>query len=181
MFRDADMATYLIAKQQEVSDTHTIVNLQGALDQEYVVSIQFSPKPRRAKFSEGWPETPEENLSRLAKAGWPMDRMVPKCTNCDRKCCSPTDSYLTIANQRQSSATARVHAQRRSVSASSRSSSARTATVKATALVTAQRLARAASVDARTVGRMATSQRSARSHVTRTPSSAGTAARVSRR
>ncbi|KAK5120696.1 hypothetical protein LTR85_006054 [Meristemomyces frigidus] len=83
-FRDAEMNTYLIAKQQEVSDTHTIINLQGKIDQEYVVSIQFSAKPRRAKFAEGWPESPEENLTRLGKAGLPMDRMVPKCSNCDQ-------------------------------------------------------------------------------------------------
>lgn len=79
VFRDASMNTYLIAKQQEVSDTHTIINLQGKKDQTYVVSFQFSPKPKRAAFAEGWPSTPEENLTRLAEAGLPMDRMVPKC------------------------------------------------------------------------------------------------------
>ena len=78
------MNTYLIAKQQEVSDTHTIVNLQGNIDQEFVVSIQFTDKPRRAKFAEGWPSSPEENLERLAKAGFPLDRMVQKCSNCDQ-------------------------------------------------------------------------------------------------
>lgn len=81
-FRQVEMNTYLIAKQQEVSDTHTIVNFQGQIDQSFVISIQFSPKPRRAKFAEGWPATPEENLTRLEKAGFPMDRMVPKCANC---------------------------------------------------------------------------------------------------
>jgi len=86
------MNTHLIAKQQEVADTHTIVNLQGRIDQEYVVSIQFSSKPRRVKFAEGWPETPEENMLRLAKCGFPMDRMVPKCANCGRK----SALFLTI-------------------------------------------------------------------------------------
>ena len=80
------MNTHLIAKQQEVADTHTIVNLQGAIDQKYAVSIQFTAKPRRAKFAEGWPESPEDNLARLSEAGFIMDRMVPKCTNCDREC-----------------------------------------------------------------------------------------------
>jgi hypothetical protein len=84
-FRDASMNTYLIAKEQQVSDTHIIVNLQGKGDQTYVVSIQFSNKPRRAKFAEGWPNTPEDNMVRLAEAGFPMDRMVPKCDNCGRK------------------------------------------------------------------------------------------------
>lgn len=80
------MNTYLIAKKQEVSDTHTIVNLQGNIDQTYALSIQFSAKPRRKKFAEdgGWPETPEENMTRLAEAGIVMDRMVEKCGNCDR-------------------------------------------------------------------------------------------------
>ena len=81
------MNTHLIAKQQEVADTHTIVNLQGAIDQKYAVSIQFTAKPRRAKFAEGWPESKEDNLARLSEAGFILDRMVPKCTNCDRKCC----------------------------------------------------------------------------------------------
>ena len=44
VFRDADMNTYLIAKQQEVSDTHTIVNLQGKIDKQYVVSFQVRVK-----------------------------------------------------------------------------------------------------------------------------------------
>lgn len=63
-------------------DTHTIVNLQGKIDQQYAVSIQFGPKPRRAKFAEGWPSSLEENNDRLAEAGFIMDRMVQKCSNC---------------------------------------------------------------------------------------------------
>lgn len=82
-FRSAGMNTHLIAKQQEVSDTHTIVNLQGKIDQEFTVSIQFGAKPRRAKFSEGWPSSPKENIDRLSKAGFVMDRMVEKCRNCE--------------------------------------------------------------------------------------------------
>lgn len=82
VFREANFNTYLIAKKQDVASTHTIVNLRGIGDQSYVVSIQFSAKPKRAKFSEGWPGTPEENLARLAEAGFIMDRMVPKCDNC---------------------------------------------------------------------------------------------------
>lgn len=82
VFREADMKTHLIAKEQAVSDTHTIVNLQGKIDMKYAVSIQFSDKPRRAAFAEGWPKTKEENTTRLAEAGFIMDRMVPKCSNC---------------------------------------------------------------------------------------------------
>lgn len=78
------MNTHLIAKQQEIADTHTITNLQGKIDQTYSVSVQFTAKPRRAKFAEGWPPTPEENLERLDQAGFIMDRMVQKCTNCNQ-------------------------------------------------------------------------------------------------
>lgn len=76
------MNTYLIAKEQQISDTHTIVNLQGKIDQKYAVSIQFSDKPRRAAFAEGWPKSKEENMTRLAEAGFVLDRMVLKCSNC---------------------------------------------------------------------------------------------------
>ncbi|KAK0774305.1 hypothetical protein LTR91_003704 [Friedmanniomyces endolithicus] len=75
VFRGSEFNTHLIAKQQEVADTHTIVNVQGQIDQEFVVSIQFSAEPRRKAFAEGWPETPEINMERLTKAGITMDRM----------------------------------------------------------------------------------------------------------
>ncbi|KAK3657840.1 hypothetical protein LTR56_002219 [Elasticomyces elasticus] len=83
VFRDAEMNTHLIAKQQEVGKTHTIVNLQGKEDQEYVVSIQFSAKPRRAAFADGYPSSQEENLTRLAKAGFPVNNFQQVCKNCD--------------------------------------------------------------------------------------------------
>lgn len=83
-FRESEMKTFLIAKQQEVSDTHTIVNLQGEPGQEFVISFQFGAKPRRAKFAEGWPESPEENIERLSKCGFVMDGFVQKCRNCNQ-------------------------------------------------------------------------------------------------
>ncbi|WPH01737.1 Hypothetical protein R9X50_00458900 [Acrodontium crateriforme] len=85
-FRGAEpqMNTFIIAKRQEIAITQTIVNFQGERDQEYVISLQFSNKPRRAKFAEGWPENDEENMERLAKAGFVVDRMVTKCSNCDQ-------------------------------------------------------------------------------------------------
>ena len=88
-FRESGMNTYLIAKQQDVSDTHVIINLQGKEqpgpeEGGFVVSFQFSARPRRTKFATGWAESPEENIARLATTGFVMDRMVPKCTNCDQ-------------------------------------------------------------------------------------------------
>ena len=82
-FRDAGMNTYLIAKEQPISDMHTIVNLQGKQDLKFVVSFQWSDKPRRAKFAEGWPESKEDNLTRLAEAGFVMDGLKMKCSNCN--------------------------------------------------------------------------------------------------
>lgn len=81
-FREAKFNTYLIAKEQEISDTHTIVNLQGNDGQKFVVSFQWSSKPRRAAFAEGWPSSPEENIARLEESGFVMDGMVLKCSNC---------------------------------------------------------------------------------------------------
>jgi hypothetical protein len=82
-FRKANMNTYLIAKQQEIADTHTIMNLQGSPGQKYVLSFQFTSKPRRAKSVEGWPSSSEENMTRLSEAGFVMDSLIPKCSNCE--------------------------------------------------------------------------------------------------
>ncbi|KAK4900816.1 hypothetical protein LTR27_001997 [Elasticomyces elasticus] len=83
VFRDAEMNTYLIAKQQEVGKTHTIVNFQGNQDQEYVVSIQFSAKPRRKAFQDGWPVDSSDNMVRLAKAGFVMNNHQQVCSRCE--------------------------------------------------------------------------------------------------
>lgn len=63
----------------------TSVNLQGKGDCEYVIGYYYSPKPKRAKFAEGFPSSPEENLERLKDAGTPMQHVLPFCYNCDRK------------------------------------------------------------------------------------------------
>jgi hypothetical protein len=63
----------------------TIVDFQGHIDRKYVVGIFFSPNARNRKAAERWPQSPEENLERLKNAGFVMDRMVPKCSNCDRE------------------------------------------------------------------------------------------------
>jgi hypothetical protein len=63
----------------------TIVDLQGNLNREYVVGFYFSLKPRRPKFATGFPESEEENLVRLANAGFVEERGIPKCSRCDGK------------------------------------------------------------------------------------------------
>lgn len=81
--QQTNLRTWLIARQQEVSPTHTIVNIQGQADQEFVVSFQYGLAPRRAKTADSWPKTVEENLERLKRAGFVRDRMVPLCHNCN--------------------------------------------------------------------------------------------------
>lgn len=50
-----------------------------------MVGFYYSPLPQRIHLKERWPASPEENLERLADAGLPYDRMVPRCNNCGRK------------------------------------------------------------------------------------------------
>ena len=80
--REDGLGIYLIAKPQEIAPNMTIIDLIGNPDREYVVSFQLSDKPRRAKQAQGWPENPEQNLDRLASAGFVQDRGVPLCNNC---------------------------------------------------------------------------------------------------
>lgn len=80
--RDDGLSIYLIAKPQEIATNATIIDLVGNPAREYVLSVQLSPKPRRAKLAQGWPESPEQNLERLASAGYVQDIGVPLCGNC---------------------------------------------------------------------------------------------------
>lgn len=80
--REDGLGVYLIAKQQEIAANMTVVDLIGNANREFVLSIQLSEKPRRAKLAQGWPENPAQNLERLASAGFVQDRGVPLCGNC---------------------------------------------------------------------------------------------------
>ena len=59
------------------------MNLQGKLDCKYHVGFFFSDKPQRSALKEGWPRNAAENLARLKDAGIPVERGIPKCSNCD--------------------------------------------------------------------------------------------------
>lgn len=80
--REENVGIFLIAKQQEIATNMTIVDLVGNAGREFVLSVQLSAKPRRAKLAQGWPESPEQNLERLASAGFVQDCGVPMCSNC---------------------------------------------------------------------------------------------------
>ena len=83
-FRSQDVKLYLIALEKELAATFTNMDLQGNLDKKYSVTYRKSPRHARPKEKELWPETPEENLVRLMDAGEPVDRGIPKCSNCDQ-------------------------------------------------------------------------------------------------
>ncbi|KAF1950550.1 hypothetical protein CC80DRAFT_228916 [Byssothecium circinans] len=80
--RDGGLPIYLIAMKQDIAKNMTIVDITGLPDREYVLSIQYSAKPRRQKHGTGWPADPAENLERLTSAGYVQDCGVPLCGNC---------------------------------------------------------------------------------------------------
>ena len=69
-------------QMKPVQDRHTLVDLQGKLDRKFTVSIQLGFDPCRVKDLAMWPKDPAENYERLANAGLPEDRRVPKCIRC---------------------------------------------------------------------------------------------------
>ena len=63
----------------------TAVNLQGKVDQKYILSIGTTRKPKRSFFADGYPDGPEENMERLKDAGEPLEQVLPVCRNCNGK------------------------------------------------------------------------------------------------
>lgn len=81
-FRAQSLPIYLIAIEKEIASTYSNMDLQGNLDKKHTIQWRWSPKAARPKEAEGWPSV-EENLERLADAGEPVDRGIPKCSNCE--------------------------------------------------------------------------------------------------
>jgi len=77
-FRTQGLNVYLIAIEKELAATFTNMDLQGNLDRQYSVTYRMSDKHARPKEKDSWPCSPEENLERLANAGEPVDRGIPK-------------------------------------------------------------------------------------------------------
>ena len=77
------MNVYLIGMEKELALTYTNMDLQGNLDKKFSVSWRLSPHHQRPKEKDAWPTTPDENLVRLQDAGEPVDRGIPKCSNCE--------------------------------------------------------------------------------------------------
>lgn len=94
--RDDNFPIFLIAKKQEIAINMTIVDLIGNPEREFVLTIQTSAKPRRAKMAEGWPESPEQNFERLASCGLIHDRGVPVCSNCGGMSLACRSIYISL-------------------------------------------------------------------------------------
>ncbi|KAJ2903236.1 uncharacterized protein MKZ38_010188 [Zalerion maritima] len=83
-FRSQNVKAYIMALERpSLAMTLTNMDLQGNIDKKYAISYRFSDKPVRPKEREGWPSC-EENKERLANAGEPITRLVPKCMNCNQ-------------------------------------------------------------------------------------------------
>ena len=85
-FRRSNMNTHIIAYEKEVTDTYTLMDMSGRLDCKYHVGFYWNFKCPRAALKESWPKDEEDNMARLSDAGIPVDRGIPKCTNCEGKC-----------------------------------------------------------------------------------------------
>ena len=70
-------------QEKEVTDTFTLMNLQGKLGCKYTIGYYFSEKPTRGHLKQWWPKNPEENKKRLEDAGIPVASGIPKCSNCE--------------------------------------------------------------------------------------------------
>ena len=79
------MNVHIIAYKKEVTDTYTLMDMSGKLDCKYHVGFFWGFKCPRAAMKEGWPKDEEDNEARLSNAGIPVERGIPKCTNCDGK------------------------------------------------------------------------------------------------
>lgn len=75
---------WLIGIEKELQSTFTNMDWQGNLDKKFTVTWRWAATPQRPKEIEIWPQSPEENMARLAEGGEPVDRGLMKCTNCEQ-------------------------------------------------------------------------------------------------
>lgn len=83
--RSQGYGLYLIPKERtNLSITLTSMDLQGNLYKKYTVNYRFSDKPIRVAEREGWPESHDIVMERLADAGDIVPVGKPKCSNCEK-------------------------------------------------------------------------------------------------
>lgn len=175
--RDDGIPVFMIAKKQEIAVNTTVVDLIGNPERDFVLSIQLSDKPRRKIAAQGWPENAQENLLRLASAGFIQDRGVPLCSNCGelghiKKVAIPPTSFRSKTDDKNSTAAKSSQSTRLTPLLSSVS----TAPKKVTALATVPRSA-STLMPAGTANRKVTTPRSAPSLAPLKVSNAGSATR----
>lgn len=85
-------------QEKQTFDVFSLIDLQGQMDREYVVGFYFSDKAPRKALKDRWPTSPEDNLERLANAGFPHDRGISKCRNCggEFRLQQPTDRHFCV-------------------------------------------------------------------------------------
>jgi hypothetical protein len=71
-----------MSKEIEIPKTRTLVSMGGIPNQTHLLVFNWSPEPTRTLFAQGWPDSPEQNLTNLATAGLEVDRGVTVCRNC---------------------------------------------------------------------------------------------------
>ncbi|KAL2759015.1 hypothetical protein ACRALDRAFT_2097686 [Sodiomyces alcalophilus JCM 7366] len=80
--RGQGINVWCIATERHHLPTMTNMDLQGNMDKKWAVSFRFHEKPDRPRDQAIWPKDAQENMARLADAGEPTARLVPRCMNC---------------------------------------------------------------------------------------------------
>lgn len=84
-FRNQNIGVYLIAVEKpSMLGSLTNMDFQGNLDKKYQVTYRFDARAARPREAALWPKDAEENMTRLADAGEPVNRGLTKCNNCDK-------------------------------------------------------------------------------------------------
>ncbi|EWC48845.1 hypothetical protein DRE_00150 [Drechslerella stenobrocha 248] len=88
-FKNDGFGYNLVAVKKEITNSQTIVDLQGNLNKEFVVTFQSSLKGRRSRFATSnagrFPENDDENFKRLGNAGFVQESFIPWCGNCKQR------------------------------------------------------------------------------------------------
>ncbi|KAF3932017.1 hypothetical protein ABW20_dc0103805 [Dactylellina cionopaga] len=87
-FKESDFVYNLVAIKKDITNRQVVIDLQGNLNKEFVVTFQTSLKGRRSKVAakdDRYPKSEEENMERLKNAGFVQESFVPYCTNCNQR------------------------------------------------------------------------------------------------
>lgn len=90
--RKRELDIYLVGLKKDLSPAYTNTNLQGEVGKAYTLGFFTSASCPRPILMPNWPKDVEENRTRLANAGIPLERGVIICGACgeaghSRKAC----------------------------------------------------------------------------------------------